>query len=50
VTDRTVAILGAGTMGLLLLLLLRIVVAHGAKRVVVTDRGPTNAAGPPAAR
>jgi hypothetical protein len=41
--DRSVAILGDGTMGLLLF---RVVVAHGAKRVVVTDRGPTDAAGP----
>lgn len=34
VKDRAVAILGAGTIGLLLL---RVAVAHGAKRVVVTD-------------
>lgn len=34
VKDKTVAILGAGSIGLLLL---RVVVAHGAKRVVVTD-------------
>ena len=34
VRDRAVAILGAGTIGLLLL---RVAVAHGAKRVVVTD-------------
>lgn len=34
VTGRTVVILGAGTIGLLLL---AVVVAHGARRVVVTD-------------
>jgi 2-desacetyl-2-hydroxyethyl bacteriochlorophyllide A dehydrogenase len=34
VTDRAVAIIGAGTIGLLLL---RVVVAHGARRIVVTD-------------
>jgi 2-desacetyl-2-hydroxyethyl bacteriochlorophyllide A dehydrogenase len=34
VRDRTVVILGAGTIGLLLL---GVVVAHGARRVVVTD-------------
>lgn len=37
VTDKAVAILGAGTIGLLLL---SVVVAHGAKRVVVTDPLP----------
>lgn len=37
VKDRAVAILGAGTIGLLLL---RVVLAHGAKRVVVTDMLP----------
>jgi 2-desacetyl-2-hydroxyethyl bacteriochlorophyllide A dehydrogenase len=37
VKDRAVAILGAGTIGLLLL---RVVVAHGARRVVVTDMLP----------
>ena len=34
VRERAVAILGAGTIGLLLL---RVAVAHGAKRIVVTD-------------
>ena len=34
VKERAVVILGAGTIGLLLL---RVVIAHGAKRVVVTD-------------
>jgi 2-desacetyl-2-hydroxyethyl bacteriochlorophyllide A dehydrogenase len=39
VRDRSVAILGAGTIGLLLL---RVARAHGARRVVMTARSPEN--------
>jgi L-iditol 2-dehydrogenase len=39
VRDRTVAILGAGTIGLLLLTVAR---AHGAKRIVLTARSEAN--------
>ena len=41
VRDKAVVILGAGTIGLLLLAVVR---AHGAKRVVVTDRLPAKRA------
>ena len=41
VRDKTVVILGAGTIGLLLLAVVR---AHGAKRIVITDPLPTKRA------